>query len=78
MKVGDQAHKVRVRRHLNAVKGVLKQAAGTPVELVDRLGVGVEEVTELLARFKDPKGFRNPLGSFVCGPPCRARNAGTR
>jgi hypothetical protein len=48
---GDQVHEVRICRNFNAVEGMLKQTSSPVVGLVERLGIGIEEVAELLAGF---------------------------
>jgi len=62
--VDDKAGIVGLGGHLDAAKGMLKQAAGAPVGFVDGLGVGVEKVGEYLIDPQglggDPKGFENP------------------
>ena len=61
--VDHQPGEIRVRRDRNAAKGSLEEASGAVVRPVDGLGVGVKEVTELLAgllgceHIRDPKGF---------------------
>jgi hypothetical protein len=47
--VRDQMDKVGVRIHEDAPEWVLKEAACAPIGLVDCFGVGVEQVSELLA-----------------------------
>ena len=59
--VHHQPGKVSVGINPDALEGVLKEAAGATVGFVDRFGVGVEQVAELL---RDPKGFPKPLGSL--------------
>jgi len=50
MDVGDQADQMGIRGDRDAAERVLEEAAGALVCLVDRFGVGVEEVSELLTR----------------------------
>ena len=47
--VRDQMDKVRVRIYEDAPEWVLKETACASISLVDRFGVGVEQVSELLA-----------------------------
>ena len=47
--VRDQMDKVGVRIHQDAPEWILKETACAPISLVDRFGVGVEQVSELLA-----------------------------
>ena len=49
MDVGDQVNKVFVGGHRDATEWVLEQAAGTLIYLVDRFGIGVEQIAKLLA-----------------------------
>jgi hypothetical protein len=48
---GDQVLEARICRNFNAVEGMLKQTSSPVVGLVERLGIGIEEVAELLAGF---------------------------
>ncbi len=59
MDVMYQLHEITVRCDRDPAKAMFKQAAGTLIDLVDGLGVGVEKVGEVLI---DLRGFRNLEG----------------
>ena len=44
MNIGDQMKKVGIRGYRDAMKGVFKQTTRAVAMLVNRLGVGVEQV----------------------------------
>jgi hypothetical protein len=52
--VRDHIPKLSIRGDWHTSKGVLEQAAGSPVRFVDRLGIGVEEVGELITDVMRP------------------------
>ena len=57
MDVGDHIPDLPICGDWHTSKGVLEQTACPPVGSVDRLGVGIEEVRELIANISRPKGF---------------------
>lgn len=57
MDIEDQIGKVSVRTHFNPPESLFKQAAGALICFVDSLGVGVEEIGEMLRRFGDLTGL---------------------
>jgi len=69
--VCDQLSKVGIRGYWDATEWVLKETAGTLIGFVDRFGIGVEQIAELLAGVlgledsgapRDPWGLGDPKG----------------
>ena len=63
--IGDHIPELAFTGNCDASKRMLKQAARTPVGLVDSLGVGVEEMRELLTDAVSPQGFSQPYRNMV-------------